>query len=154
MSNKIKTPNAVSLKQLTGHFSLQLNVTSYNSGLLIGCKKTLRNYVAFHGKFCDKKSTTVWQIAKFFKIEPSLNLVFLLGGVRRRTTEFFSDSADINNQKNAFSQRKSTRFTSGNGLHVPSHDDTAHYCSFHIFTNTCNAWLFKANCKSKHIVSL
>ena len=99
-----------------------------------------------------KKSTTVWQIAKFFKID--LNLVFLLGGVRRRTTEFNSDSADINNQKNAFSQRKSTRFTSGNGLHVPSHDDRAQYCSFHILTNTCNAWLFKANCKSKHIVSL
>jgi len=49
-----------------------------------------------------KKSTTVWQIAKFFKID--LKLVFLLGGVRRRTTEFFSDPADINNQKNAFSQ--------------------------------------------------
>ena len=99
--------------------------------------------MAFHSEFCDKKSTTVWQIAKFFKKD--LNLVFLLGGVRRRTTEFFCDSADINNQKNAFSQRKSTRFTSGNGLHVhvPSHDDTAHYCSFHIFTSTCNAWFFK-----------
>ena len=64
-------------------------------------RKKLRNYAAFQGELCGKRRPIVRKIMCFFQV--NLNLVFLLGGIRRRRKKTgFLTLADIYNMKNAF----------------------------------------------------
>jgi len=53
-------------------------------------RKNLRNYAAFQGELCGKRRPILRQIMRFFQVY--LNLVFLLGGIRKREKNRFSDS--------------------------------------------------------------